>query len=302
MVILLYCASTLASVQIASYKAMADSTCSSSVWGGYSCHSAVGPVGPISSGVLGGSEYISDIRQCGPRRVRFTDAQFVGDPGCKNYLIWCPLAPGATLDPTKQIVVYQIFDTATKAFLRTDISCDVPTGVSLPSMAAIKAEITKHAPVPTARSGGQNYLVNSAIVFYATPPPGTPSLSDFTVPDFTLAGYNFHVRLHLEQTRWTWGDGHTDNFTAVGTDALGQPYSDRIPCESRTNCSRYISHSYRETGRFTITVEAHWTGTFTINANAQHVPIPGDIYRTDTAGRTITVRQARSILVAPSPP
>jgi hypothetical protein len=251
---------------------------------------------------VSGSEYVTAVLSCGPRRKHFDDAQVIGNLGCLNYLVWCPLAPGATVDPTKQIVVYQIYNAVTKAYVRTDIACDTPTGSALPSVAAIRAEATRHAPQPTAASGGTRYLINSAVVFYMRPTHGASNLTDTTIPRFTLGGHTFDVRLHLTESTWTWGDGRTDSYSeSQGADPLGRAYDDAVACESRTVCSRYIAHPFESPGRFTITVQAHWTGTFALDGDTRQIPIPGDIYRSDPVGRTITVHEARSVLVAPGP-
>ncbi|MDQ1752848.1 MAG: hypothetical protein QOE71_3904 [Pseudonocardiales bacterium] len=281
--------------------ANADARCLSTALG-VRCENTSGAVGALAPGVVSGSEYVTDVLSCGPRRKHFDDAQVIGNLGCLNYLLWCPLAPGAAVDPTKQIVAYQVYNAGTKAYVRTDIACDTPTGSALPNIAAIRAEAIRHAPQPTAASGGTRYLINSAVVFYLRPAQGASILADTTIPRFTLGGHTFDVRLHLTESTWTWGDGRTDSYSeSQGADPLGRAYDDAVACESRTVCSRYIAHPFESPGRFTITVQAHWTGTFALDGGTRQIPIPGDIYRSDPLGRTITVYEARSVLVAPDP-
>jgi hypothetical protein len=283
--------------------ASASAQCEGSV-GFLKCRHTTGPVGPSSVGVIAGSEYIGQSLACGPRRKRFDDAQFTGDAGCANYLIWCPLAPGAGIDAAHQIVAYQVFDTATRTLLRIDIGCDVPTGAGLPPIAAIKAEATRRAPHPHTTAGGTQYLINAAIVFYATPPAGIPSLSDLTIPRFSLAGHAFSIRLHLTHTSWDWADTTTSSYPQPGTTstALGRPYDDSTPCENTTHCAHYISHPYRHPGTYTIHAQTHWSATYTLDNHPQQIPIPGDIHQTDPTGHTITTHQAHSQLIPPPNP
>jgi hypothetical protein len=250
---------------------------------------------------VSGSELVTTTLSCGPRRKQFDDTQYAVNAGCLNYLAWCPLAPGKPVDPTHEIVVYIVSNAATKQYVRTDLACDVPVGAAIPSIAAIKDEITKKAPLPRATAGGSSYVVNAAVVFYLT--SALPNVSDVTIPKFALGGHSFTARLHLTTTIWTWGDGDNSTFTAAGADDLtGHPYTDGWPCESARECSAYISHVYDQTGRFVVTVEAHWSGTFTLDGSAVNIPIPGDIYRADDPGAQITVRAADSVLVPAGQP
>jgi hypothetical protein len=270
------------------------------------CQVVTGPIGPVSPGVLGGTEHVSDPLECGPRRVKFGDAHFAGDDSCREYLRWCPLA-GAHIDETKEIVVYHVYDAKTNAFKRIDIGCDVPVGARMPSIAAIKQEVTKYAPEPRATAGGNRYLMNAAIVFYALPSAQTaavPTLTDIAIPRFDLGGHTFTAQLHVQRTAWNWGDGsQSAEFTAGnGGDLVGKPFDDRLaPCESDTVCSKYISHVFTRPGTHTVTVEAHWSATFTIDGAADQIVVPGDIFKDDTAGRVVTIVRAHSVLVAPTP-
>jgi hypothetical protein len=264
------------------------------------CVSTDGPVGPSSPGVVTGVQVVSSTLECGPRRKAFDDAQYAVRAGCQNYWVWCPLRPGEQIDPTREIVIYTISDPATNEYLRTDLDCDVPAGSSLPGIAAIKAEITKRAPLPHATAAGHDYLVNPAIVFYLT--STAPDLTNVTIRRFNLAGHHFTAQLHLSTTIWTWGDTSSTTYTAANGDPLtGHPYTDNHPCQSLQICTGYISHPYTNTGHYTITAQAHWSGTFTLDTNTDNIPIPGDIYRTDNTGTHITIHQAHAILI-PNPP
>jgi hypothetical protein len=252
-------------------------------------------VGPAAPGVLQGTEWV-DSMECGPRRKKFDDAQFGGDTSCRNFLVWCPLAAGAQIDPTKEIVVYRVYATGTTSpILRTEIDCDVVVGARMPSIAAIKDEVTKRAPQPNTRAGGTSFLINTAGVFYATA-SSVRSLTDIAIPTFDLGGRRISARLHLSKTGWDWGDGSP----AEKFDGAGQPYDDRAkPCDSLTECPGYVFHVFASPGQHTVRAEAFWDATFTIDASSVQIPVPNGVHRADRGGLLVAVHQAHAVLVPP---
>ncbi len=259
------------------------------------CVDASGAVGTRGKGVLAGTEYLQSL-ECGPRRLRFEDAAFVGDDSCRNFLAFCPLAAGAKIDPTKQIVAYRVFQTGTNVYLRTELACDVGVGARLPTIAEIREEVTRRAPVPRVRGGGTRYVINAAIVFYADS-EAAGDLNDVVIKDFPLAGHRLTAKLHLTKTVWDWGDGDSATFT--DTDKTGRPYDSSAPCESRVVCTGYLAHVFLSTGTRSVTLTAYWDVTVTIDGGTVQVPVTGGVFRTDPLGRAIQLYQARSILVRP---
>ncbi len=260
-----------------------------------SCVASNGPIGPAGAGVFAGTEYLQSL-ECGPRRLRFEDAAFVGDDSCRNFLTFCPLAAGAKIDPTKQIVAYRVFQTGTNVYLRTELACDVGVGARLPTIAEIRDEVARRAPVPRVRGGGTRYVINAAIVFYADSEAGG-DLNDVLIKDFPLAGHRLTAKLHLTKTVWDWGDGDSGTFTEG--DKTGRPYDSSAPCESRAVCTGYVSHVFLSTGTRSVTLTAYWDVTVTIDGGTVQVPVTGGVFRTDPVGRAIQLYQARSILVRP---
>jgi hypothetical protein len=212
---------------------------------------------------------------------------------------WCLRDSGTAADPTKETVVTDVLDPVTGEPVLTTIDCDAEVGPPIPSMAAIKAEATKYAPRPRTASGGTRYLVNAAVVFYATPPTGLADLGKVTIPRFALGGHTFDVHLTMVKSSWSWGDGGSDSFAAGGGHSLGTPYDDGHPCESSTSCPDYIAHVFRSPGTFTVTASARWSATYALDGSAQQLPIPGELLTADPTGRTVTVHEAHSELVAP---
>jgi hypothetical protein len=225
---------------------------------------------------------------CGPRRKAFEDALFAGEDDCRNALRWCPLAAGAAVDPTAEVVLYRVFNTRTGLQVRIEIACDVPVGAKMPSMAAIKDEVTKRAPKSDAGVGGTDFIVNVAVVFYALTDP------DANIPAFPLGGRSLTAKLHATKTVWNWGDGTTSTF-----DSVGRKYEDEIPCESLTVCSSYIAHSFSTPGFRRVSVEVHWDATVSIDGGPQ-IAVPGEIISPAGATAPVAMRQAHSVLVAPS--
>jgi hypothetical protein len=281
-------------------EATADPSCRDNGFGVVNCGVATDPVEPRSSGLITNSEFLTKSLDCGTRGAPVLSAPTDADGGCRSGIVWCTLPPGQTIDPTKRIVVDQIYNATTRILIRTDINCDAAVGPPMPSIAAIKAEAAKRAPRPHTASGGTNYLVNGAVVFYATPPAATASLADVRIPLFNLSGHTFDIHLTLTKTVWTWGDDTSTSYTSGSGHPLGIPYSDSVPCESHAACSSYISHAYAVPGTFTVTAEAHWTGSYALDRNSQPIPIPGDLFVVDPVGRTVSIQQAHAELVAPS--
>jgi hypothetical protein len=236
---------------------------------------------------------------CGPRQSAEAVNALPSDSECGAYMNWCTLRPGDKQDLSKEtkVTTYTALDTG--APLRTDIDCDSAVGPPMPSAAEIKAEATKYAPHPRTASGGTQYLINAAVVFYATPPAGLTDLTKVSIPRFTLSGHTFDVRLTLTKAVWTWGDGTSATFDASDGHVLGTPYDESHPCESASSCHNYVAHTFTAPGTFTVTSAAHWSGTYALDGSAQQIPIPGDLFTADQAGRVVQVHEAHSVLVAP---
>lgn len=279
--------------------ASANETCTSDLRGNSKCSTATGPVGPFSTDVATGTSYVETL-ECGPRVKNFTDALQNLPGGCGPFVQFCPLPAGRPVDPTHEIVAYNVYERGSDRYLRTDLDCDVPVGNRMPSIAAIKDEITKRAPLPAIGSRGTQLLYNAATVFYLASPNAGSQLADPHIPDFTLGGHTFTIALHLANSTWQWGDGTSSTYAGPEQSPVGMPYTDAVPCETVQRCDHYISHTYLAPGVHTITATAHWTGTFTLDGSTVKVPIPGDIFRVATP-RTITVFEAHSELVDADP-
>ena len=204
------------------------------------------------------------------------------------------MSVGQPYDPGLHIVITSTYLTKDNSFVSSSVNCDVRVGPPLPSAAAVSQEVTRLAPLPATLAGGTDYVVRAAVVFYATGPGGAPIESPTL--KFPLGGYDLTARLTLAKTVWSWGDGTSTAVTAGNK--VGDPYTDETPCESPTACSKYISHVFTTPASRVVRVEAFWDVTVTLDGVGTAVPVTGGgIFRTDTAGKTITLHTARAVLV-----
>jgi hypothetical protein len=254
---------------------------------GLACQAVSDGVPYAPTKVVIGTDYVSPI-SCGPRRKAFEDLLKTGVDDCFNAMAYCPLAFGAKADPKLEVVIYRVYNVGNQALVRTDIACDVPVGSAIPTIAAIKDEVTKRAPKSDAGVGGTDFIINVAVVFYALTDP------DANIPAFPLGGRSLTAKLHVTKTVWNWGDGTTSTF-----DSVGRKYEDEVPCESLTVCSSYIAHSFSTPGFRRVSVEVHWDATVSIDGGPQ-IAVPGEIISPAGATAPVAMRQAHSVLVAPS--
>jgi hypothetical protein len=129
-------------------------------------------------------------------------------------------------------------------------------------------------------------LVNAETILWAQ------TRTDRPLASVTVAGQQVALRIHLTEAHWNYGDTTTETTSTPGT-----PYTRADPCHT-AQCPHYRGHTYRNTGRMTITLNITW--------HAQYRTPTGpwtDIDDTITGPTTqhaITVKQARAILV-PNP-
>lgn len=152
-----------------------------------------------------------------------------------------------------------------------------------------------------ARDSAERLLPHPRI---GTAPPGHVTLvnietvlwletaADRALGTVTLLGHRVDLRAHVQQVAWQFGDGTADTTSGPGT-----PYTNADPCRS-AQCPGYFGHTYRRTGKMTITAELTWTGQFRVDGGAWQT-IPGTVTASAT-DTTVDVKQARGILV-PNP-
>jgi hypothetical protein len=105
----------------------------------------------------------------------------------------------------------------------------------------------------------------------------------------TVTGIEVHLRARVRHVTWTFGDHTGDTTTDPGT-----AYTQAHPCRTAT-CPGYYGHTYRATGTDTLTATITWHAQYQL-AGGAWTDIPTDL-NGPTASTTLTVHQARSVLV-----
>lgn len=162
-----------------------------------------------------------------------------------------------------------------------------PPAKPVVTAAAVRAEAVRLVPSAAVGVAPKNVsLVNVETVLWADAPPRQ------TLQPVTLLGQRVVITLELEGVSWRFGDGQSASNAPAG-----KAYDARSdPCKSR-QCDQYFGHTFRRTGKVSITAKANWRATFTVDGgiaqNAGNVPGPA-------ASTNLTIKQARGVLV-PNP-
>jgi len=281
----------------------------------YCASGSPGKVGGSKPGAPTSSEFV-EAASCGPR-VRTPSDTHIHDDGCFEASIECLLRAGEQAKPNTQVVEYSVYSTETRQLLRTEVVCEVPLGSSVPSIGAVKEEVSKRAPRLYAATGGVDFPVNAAVVFHLSPdkprPPDDAGYAeaavDASIAPFTLGGHAFRVQLKLVRTQWNWDDtssvprGWAEQqsvFTAAdAAGAQGMVYDQqRRPCESNLQCRRYLSHAWYRVGPARVTVRTYWVGSFSVDGGVA-IPIPGEIYTDSPSPKIINLKSYRTVLLDP---
>ena len=260
---------------------------------------------------------ITQVFACGPRLPYVIAIAADLDEPCDIARLECSLGVTQMGDPTMQTVVSNFYHPGAIEPYRTDFVCDVPLGSSVPSIGAVKEEVSKRAPRLYAATGGVEFPVNAAVVFHLSPDKPRPAdgagyaeaAVDASIAPFTLGGHAFRVQLKLVRTQWNWDDtsrvprGWAEQqsvFTAAdAAGAQGMVYDQqRRPCESNLKCRRYLSHAWYRVGPARVTVRTYWVGSFSVDGGVA-IPIPGEIYTDSPSPKIINLKSYRTVLLDP---
>ena len=115
--------------------------------------------------------------------------------------------------------------------------------------------------------------------------------TDRQLPTVTIVGQQVEIRISFDHANWTFGDGASDT-----TDSPGRPYdAESDPCET-AQCADYYGHTYRSTGRVTVTLTVAWNAQYRLGG--QSWTDVGAAPLTGPAGtQSLTIRQARGVIV-----
>ncbi|MDT4934122.1 MAG: hypothetical protein QOK11_2014, partial [Pseudonocardiales bacterium] len=151
----------------------------------------------------------------------------------------------------------------------------------------LRQQIQKRVPHPgigVAPPGGIT-LVHIQTLLWLNTPPTQP------LGTATLLGHHLTLRVHVHHVDWDFGDHTTDT-----TPGPQRRYDPTDPCHTPT-CPHYWGHTYTHTGTTTLHAHTTWTGQYRLDGGPWQT-IPGTVTGPDTT-TTLTIRQARGILVAP---
>ena len=163
--------------------------------------------------------------------------------------------------------------------------CPAPTGPPAVDKAAVRDRAIRLLPgVAIGSAWSTTALVNAETILWAV------TTRDRPLASVTVAGQRVQLRVHFTQARWSYGDG-----TAETTASPGKPY-DRLndPCTTK-QCAHYRGHTYKTTGRMTITLVVIWHAQYRADGGSWQ-DIDGGIAGPPTR-HVITVKEARAILV-----
>jgi hypothetical protein len=256
-----------------------------------------------STGVLGGAQGVMLKGHCLPD---LSEAAPTGPPtktiacgsavalASKGWNAECgPPQSCTSIDPlSHKTIVKTAFATLTlvnSAWRNPVVWCP---GVAAPAvtMADIQEQAFRLLPhVAIGSAWTTTALVQAETVLWA----GTGT--DRSLGAVQIVGRTVHLRIAFDHAAWNFGDGSTDTVTTPG-----KPYDKTgDPCHT-AQCADYYGHTYERTGPMTISLSVTWHAQFSFD-NATWTDIPQPITG-PTAQHTITLMQARGILVPPPNP
>jgi hypothetical protein len=147
--------------------------------------------------------------------------------------------------------------------------------------------LVPHPAVGVAPPGGVTLVNIQTLLWVETP-------ADRSLGTVTLLGHRVELRVHVSRVDWDFGDGGTDT-----TDGPEPKYDPADDCHTVT-CPGYWGHMFTTTGARSISAAVSWTGRYRVDGGGWQA-IVGTVSGPATTA-TITVREARGVLVADPEP
>jgi hypothetical protein len=243
----------------------------------------------VQFNAAGGGAKVVDSKtfDCG-RVTRASDVLGRWNPECGSPK---PCSMTDPTDPTKQIPTdtYATMQKAADGTWSIVASFWCPSNATpMPDAGAIRDQVIKLLPaVPVGVIHPHLSLVNVQEILWA-PTTATKDLGTVTVITTPV-----RVKLAFEHADWDFGD----NTTATTTQP-GKIYHPEDPCPT-AQCPDYFGHTYTNTGPKTITLTITWTGQYSTNNGQTWTTITGGPLTSPTTTATITLHQARAVLINP---
>ena len=192
----------------------------------------------------------------------------------------CPAIPG---NPTPH------------QFLTTAALTDPPVPIAqwcagvntpMPSAAALRDEVIRllHPPAIGVSPDTGTGLVNLKTLYWIN------TATTVNLGRSALIGFPVELRVNYDRTEFGFGDGSSDTLQPTP----GSPYDPAHDCGP---CTAEFGHTYTQPGPVTITAHTYWHAEYRI-AGQPWTPIPGTVTALQPATTTLTITQARSVLVS----
>lgn len=159
----------------------------------------------------------------------------------------------------------------------------------VPTAAALRQEVLRLLPTVAVGVAWKTMaLVNAETVLWAA------TDAHRSLGNVTIIGRKVGLRIGFDHANWDFGDGSTDTASSPG-----KAYTDADPCHT-AQCADYYGHTYTDTGERTIRLTVAWNAEFSLDGGRTWAPVDQAPLTGPQATHTLTVEQARGILV-PNP-
>lgn len=173
----------------------------------------------------------------------------------------------------------------------------------MPSTQALRAQALRLLPpVAIGSAWTARALVHAQAILWADTAP------DRTLTPVTVVGRRVALRISFAHATWDFGDRHptTTSTSTASTDSTdttstpGKPYDPIAdPCPT-AQCPHYYGHTYTDTGPVTLTLTVAWHAQFRLDHTTTWTDVDPNPLTGPATTRTLTLVQARGILV-PNP-
>jgi hypothetical protein len=192
------------------------------------------------------------------------------------------------VDPNKGRVLQSAFATFLRVggvWVLQNVWCPNDAQPAL-TMAAVRQQVLRLLPkVAVGIAWKTTALVNAETVVW----PATEA--ERSLGTVTVVGRQVGLRIAFDHANWDFGDGVTDT-----TSSPGKAYTDSDPCHT-AQCADYYGHTYTDTGERTITLTVAWHAEFSLDGGRTWAAVDQAPLTGPQATHTLTVEQARGILV-----
>ena len=156
----------------------------------------------------------------------------------------------------------------------------------MPSTAALRDEVIRllHPPAIGVSPSTGTGLVNLKTLYWVN------TATTVQLGRSALIGFPVELRVNYDRTEFDFGDGATDTLQPTP----GTPYDPAHDCGP---CTAEFGHTYSQPGPVTVTAHTYWRAEYRVAGQAW-TPLPGTVAALQPATTTLTILEARSVLVS----